>query len=56
MGLVQLLARRVFYGWVVTVLCLMVTTTAFGLLYSFGIFFKSWLVEWQMPRAHLSAG
>ena len=31
-----------------------VTTTAFGVLYSFGIFFKFWLHEWGCTRAFLS--
>ena len=55
MRLAERLSKRVFYGWVVTALCLAAITTAFGMLYSFGIFFKAWLVEWDISRAMLSA-
>jgi MFS family permease len=43
-----------FYGWIVTGAALAVTTTAFGALYSFGVFFKGWLEEWPVSRAFLS--
>jgi MFS family permease len=45
---------RSFQGWCMTFVSLAVTTTAFGVLYSFGIFFKFWLHEWGCTRAFLS--
>lgn len=44
----------IFYGWFVTIACVCITSTAFGVLYSFGVFFKIWLAEWSMSRAFLS--
>jgi OFA family oxalate/formate antiporter-like MFS transporter len=44
----------IFYGWKITFISLAVTTTAFGVLYSFGVFFKLWLEEWACNRAFLS--
>lgn len=43
-----------FYGWVVTFASLGVTTTAFGVFYSFGVFFSPWVKEWSASRALLS--
>ncbi len=45
---------KLFYGWFVTGASLCITSTAFGILYSFGVFFKPWLSEWSMSRAFLS--
>ncbi|MFH1112340.1 MAG: MFS transporter [Pseudomonadota bacterium] len=45
---------KVFYGWYVTVAGLCITSTAFGVLYSFGVFFKEWVSEWSMSRGFLS--
>lgn len=45
---------NIFYGWYVTVAALCVTSTAFGVLYSFGVFFKEWIAEWSMSRGFLS--
>ena len=45
---------RLFYGWIIAFASLAVTTTAFGILYSFGVFFKLWLREWESSRAFLS--
>jgi len=45
---------KIFYGWKITFISLAVTTTAFGVLYSFGLFFKLWLEEWGCQRAFLS--
>jgi MFS family permease len=45
---------KIFYGWKITFISLAVTTTAFGVLYSFGVFFKLWLEEWTCNRAFLS--
>jgi len=45
---------KIFYGWKITFISLAVTTTAFGVLYSFGVFFKLWLEEWACKRAFLS--
>ncbi len=44
----------IFYGWKIVFVSLAVTTTAFGVLYSFGVFFKLWLNEWGCSRAYLS--
>jgi OFA family oxalate/formate antiporter-like MFS transporter len=45
---------KIFYGWIIAFISLAVTTTAFGILYAFGIFFKIWLNEWGCSRAFLS--
>ncbi len=45
---------KVFYGWYVAVAGLCITSTGFGVLYSFGIFFKEWVAEWSMSRGLLS--
>lgn len=47
--------RRIFYGWWISLVGLALTTTAFGVLYSFGVFFTTWLSEWSPSRAALSA-
>ena len=44
----------IFYGWLIAFISLAVTTTAFGVLYSFGVFFKGWLEQWNCSRAFLS--
>lgn len=46
--------KRFFYGWVITIASLCITCTGFGVLYSFGVFFKAWLSEWATSRAFLS--
>jgi OFA family oxalate/formate antiporter-like MFS transporter len=46
--------RGIFFGWIIVFISLTVTTTAFGVLYSFGVFFKGWLREWDCSRAFLS--
>ena len=46
--------HTIFYGWLIAFISLAVTTTAFGVLYSFGIFFKGWLGQWNCSRAFLS--
>jgi MFS family permease len=46
--------NKVFYGWIIAFVSLAVTTTAFGIMYSFGVFFKLWLSEWNCSRAFLS--
>jgi MFS family permease len=45
---------KIFYGWIIVAVSLGITSTAFGVLYSFGVFFKSWLSEWAMTRAFIS--
>lgn len=45
---------NVFYGWIIVAASLAVTTTAFGILYSFGVFFSYWIKEWDCSRAFLS--
>jgi MFS transporter, OFA family, oxalate/formate antiporter len=47
-------SHKIFYGWIVTMVSVCVTATAFGVLYSFGVFFKAWLHEWSSSRALLS--
>jgi MFS family permease len=47
-------SSKIFYGWKITFISLAVTTTAFGVLYSFGVFFKLWIEEWSCNRAFLS--
>ena len=44
----------IFYGWKIAFVSLLVTTTGFGVLYSFGVFFKIWIKEWNCSRAFLS--
>ncbi len=43
-----------FYGWVVVLASACVTSTAFGVLYSFGVFFNAWLTDISGSRALLS--
>jgi MFS transporter, OFA family, oxalate/formate antiporter len=50
----RLKSHGIFFGWIVTFVSLCVTATAFGVLYSFGVFFKAWLQEWSTSRALLS--
>jgi MFS family permease len=47
--------RKIFYGWVIVMASTCVTCTGFGILYSFSVFFKSWIREWASSRAALSA-
>ena len=46
--------NKIFYGWVIAFVSLSVTTTGFGIMYTFGVFFKVWLEEWDCSRAFLS--
>ncbi len=46
--------ESIFFGWFIVFASLAVTTTAFGTLYSFGVFFKGWIEEWHCTRALLS--
>jgi MFS family permease len=46
--------NKVFYGWIIAFVSLAVTTTGFGIMYTFGVFFKLWLREWDCSRAFLS--
>jgi MFS family permease len=46
--------NRIFYGWIIAFVSLAVTTTGFGIMYAFGVFFKLWLREWDCSRAFLS--
>jgi len=46
--------NKLFYGWIIAFVSLAVTTTGFGIMYTFGVFFKLWLKEWDCSRALLS--
>lgn len=46
--------HEIFYGWKIVIVSLALTTTSFGVLYAFGIFFKNWMSEWGCSRAFLS--
>ena len=46
--------NKLFYGWIIAFVSLAVTTTGFGVMYTFGVFFKLWLKEWDCSRAFLS--
>lgn len=39
------LARRIYYGWVIVVACLLASMVVFGTSYAFGVFFDSLLEE-----------
>ena len=45
---------KVFYGWWVTGASVLITTTAFGVFYSFSVFLTAWLNQWSVSRAFLS--
>jgi len=45
---------RIFYGWIIAFVSFCITCTAFGILYSFGVFFKAWIAEWAVSRAFVS--
>jgi len=45
---------RIFYGWIIASVSFCMTCTAFGILYSFGVFFKAWVAEWAISRAFVS--
>ena len=45
---------RLFYGWVVVIACLIITTTILGISYSFGVFFKSLESEFGLTRGAIS--
>lgn len=45
---------RVFYGWVVVVVFLVIGTTLYGIHFSFGLFFKSIEAEFNLTRAATS--
>ena len=40
-----------YYGWVVVAMCALANMTAFGLVYSYGVFFKPLAVELGYERS-----
>ncbi len=44
-----------YYGWIVLVALLVMTTISFGVCYSFGVFFKSLATDFDLNRAATSA-
>jgi len=46
--------RNVYYGWIIVIACAFGTCTGFGTIYSFSVFFKSWIGEFGSSRAVLS--
>jgi len=49
------LTDRVFYGWVVVAVFLVIGITLYGIHFSFGVFFKSIEAEFNLTRAATSA-
>ncbi len=49
------LKDKLFYGWVVVITFLVITTTILGLRFSFGVFFKSLESEFDLTRTATSA-
>ena len=45
---------RLFYGWVVVAACFILCAVVFGTRYSFGVFFKSLEIDFQLTRAATS--
>lgn len=45
---------RYFYGWVIVAACLFIIMTAYGVVYSFGVFFKPLQDEFEWSRAATS--
>ena len=45
---------KLFYGWVIIAVCLVINALAFGTRYSFGVFFKSIEGEFNLSRAATS--
>lgn len=45
---------RVYYGWVVTVACFLMTASVFSVTYSFGVFFEPLLADFGRSRADTS--
>ena len=43
--------RQFYYGWVAVAICLLLLTAAYGIRYSFGVFFKSLEQEFGWTRA-----
>ena len=48
------LTNRVFYGWVVVIVFLVIGTMLYGIHFSFGLFFKSIEAEFNLTRAATS--
>lgn len=46
--------EMVFYGWVVTIAGFIISLISFGIRYSFGVFFKSIEIEFDLTRAATS--
>jgi len=47
----KIVKRRFYYGWVALATCVLILTTAYGIRYSFGVFFKSLEQEFDWTRA-----
>lgn len=47
-------SNKIFFGWWVALVSLCLTTTAFGVFYSFSVFMPTWLDKWGSSRAFLS--
>jgi len=45
---------KLFYGWVVVIACLIITTVVYGINYSFGVFLKSLESEFGLTRGAIS--
>jgi len=46
--------RGIFYGWIIVAIAAVGTCTGFGTIYSFSVFFKTWIGEFGSSRAVLS--
>jgi MFS family permease len=50
------ISRRsgIFYGWIIVAVAAVGTCTGFGIIYSFSVFFRTWIDEFGSSRAVLS--
>lgn len=50
----SLLARNVYYGWIVTIACFLTSVVVFGTTYTFSVFYDALIVEFGMSRSSLA--
>jgi MFS transporter, OFA family, oxalate/formate antiporter len=49
------LAARVYYGWVIVAACFLASMVVFGTTYAFGVFYDSFIEEFDVSRTLLAA-
>jgi hypothetical protein len=47
--------RKLNYGWIISLVLLVIGTVSFGLRFCFGIFFESIETEFHLSRAYTSS-